>query len=163
MAYPVTLVENSPIILSRLDSGIDGDAVEGFGAKQFGAYDTTGGAEQCFALVTLTTHVSGKAVGARFEESEDGATSWTTVEGTEIPEANHVDATGESFIIGLKAEKLTKKYFRLTLVGSGATGGDDQVAYSIIVGGSPNYGPVITAGALATGTTYQSALRYVIK
>ena len=163
MTYPTTLVETSPIILSRLDSAIDGDSTLEFGAKQFGDYDTSGGAEQCFALVTLTTHVGSTALGGRFEESDvtaDGDT-WTTVEGTEIPEANHVDATGESFIIGLKAEQLTKRYFRLVLVGSGS--GDGQVAYSVIVGGSPNYGPVVTAGALATGTTYQSALRYVIK
>jgi len=163
MTYPVTLVENSPIILNRLDTGIDGDGTVEMTGKLFGEYDTTGGAEQCFALVTLTTAVGSTALGGRFEESDvlaDGDT-WTTVEDTEIPEANHIDASDESFIIGLKAEQLTKKYFRLVLVGSGS--GDGQAARSIIVGGSPNYGPVITAGALATGTTYQSALRYVIK
>ena len=161
MAYPVALVENSPIILSRQDTDIDGDTVKGFGAKLFGEYATTGCAEQCFAYCTLSTAVVGKAVGARFEESEDGATSWTTVEGTEIPVANHISNQWESFVIGLKAEQLTKKYFRLTLVGSGTTG-DDQAVISMIIGGSPSTGPVITAGALASGTTYQSSLRYVI-
>ena len=161
MAYPVALVENSPIILSRQDTDIDGDTVKGFGAKQFGEYATTGCAEQCFAYCTLSTAVDDTAVGARFEESEDGATSWTTVEGTEIPVANHISLQWESFIIGLKAEQLTKRYFRLTLVGSGDD--DNQGVISMIIGGSPSTGPVVTAGALATGTTYQSALRYVIK
>lgn len=168
MTYPVTLVENSPIIVVRYDSAIDPASDIEVPGDAFGEFDSTGGAEQCFACVYLAGAADDgtASLGGRFEESDvlaDGDT-WTTVEGTEIPAANEIDGQYEIFIIGLKAEKLTKKYFRMVLSPTLLTGaGTGMDAVTFIVGGSPNHGPVITAGALASGTTYKSSIRYVIK